>query len=145
MACFRVAQRLCPENESSSWTETNTCSPINNRSQVTHSRPLLPTHPFPFISQITLSLLSPWVGQKEIFSPDFLLVKLCYCLVTHHRQECSCFSTHKPAALCLWGPLVSWAAVAPSLACAAAHRNTNLAVPRCMWSSCSALNASHHL
>lgn len=94
---FRVAQWSCSENESSSWTEIDTCSPTNNRGQAMHPRPLLPTHLFPFVSQITLGLLSPWVGQKEIFSHNFLFVKLCYCLVTHHKQECSPFSTHKPA------------------------------------------------
>lgn len=137
---FRVAQWLCSENESSSRTGTNICSSTNNRGQAMHPRPLLPTHLFPFVSQITLGLLSPWGGQKEIFSPDFLFIKLCYCLATHHRQECSCFSTHKPACpLPMGTPSAPGQQSYPPSHVAIAHRNTSLAVHRCMWSSCSPL------
>lgn len=137
---FRVAQWLCSENWKSSWTETDICSLTSNRGLATHPRPLLPTHLFPFVSQITLHLVSPWVVQKEIFSRDFLFIKLCYCLATHHRQECSCFSTHRPAcSLPVGTPSAPGQQSYPPSHVAIAHRSTSLAVHRCMWSSCSAL------
>lgn len=141
VTCFRVARWWCSESEEQLKQREQYL--LSHEWQGSGCAPQAPPahHLFPFLGKTTLGLLSPWAG------PGALFLKLCYCLQTHHRQECSCSTMCKPTCslpACPWGPPVpQGCSQTHSLPghhghIAITHRNAVLAAHRCVWSSCSA-------
>lgn len=136
VACFRVAQWSCSENESSSWTETNICSPINKRSG--YAPQACPAcSPLPFCKPIACYHHEP---AKRKSSRLISFLKSCVIVWWPITGRNASVSPHKPAyPLPVGTPGAPREQSYPPSHVATALRNTSLAVHRCMWSSCLAL------